>query len=106
MHRSFALFASLGNFWISIKFSPEMGTNSNKLVFGMALVVIVVALLLFVCSVEGGRGKILANFPFVELGDFRFGGEPYLIFYERENYRGQSNNKLGMAYQKLNAFVL
>jgi hypothetical protein len=34
-------------------------------------------------------GKILATLPSVELSDYRFGlGDPYIIFYERENFRG------------------
>lgn len=41
-------------------------------------------------------GKILANAPHVELDDYRLGstrglGDPYVILYERENYKGLLN---------------
>lgn len=40
-------------------------------------------------TVVRNQGKIRANLPGVELGDYRFGlGDPYVIFYERDNYRG------------------
>lgn len=36
-----------------------------------------------------GTAKIRPDMLGVELGDYRFGlGDPYVIFYERDNYRG------------------